>query len=189
MKILESSNIVKVGNFNLNGRKVKTNKYIKYEKTLGFEWDSKMTEKFKTKVLTIVYFIVVDDDIYKIGMTMGKGGIKSCLNFYLNAGTDDPGFNRFTINWLLRNELKKEKKVEVYMFWQEPIITKVKTIFSQVEVEILIDGKVLEKNCKEEYKLIHGKYPKWNYQENGEVIDKYISDEFSDYKLRRKKIK
>jgi len=186
MEILSSKNIIRVGNITLNGRKVNSKRYTKYDKTLGFKWDEDLDENLKTNMLSIVYFIVVNKDIYKIGMTMGKGGIKSCLDFYLSAGTDEPGYNRFTINWLLRKELNNGKEVEVYMMYEEPIKMQVKTLTSYTECSVLIDGKILEHNCKEDYKKIYGNYPKWNYQENGEVINEQISNEFGEYKLNRK---
>lgn len=188
MDILKSKNIVRVGDITLKGKNVTSKKYVKYGRNLGFEWDDNIDKTLISKELSIVYFIVVDSNIYKIGMTMGKGGIKSCMDFYLSAGNDDPGYNRFTINWLIRDVLKKGKKVEVYMLYEEPITLTTKTIFTEKESKILIDAKVIERDCKDEYKNIYGNYPKWNFQERGETIDKQISDEFSEYKYNRKNI-
>ena len=66
------------------------------------------------------------------------------LNFYLNAGTDDPGLNRFAINIFIRDAIEHNQKVEVYMFYLDQIEILIPTLFGPKLKKVSINSMVME---------------------------------------------
>ena len=115
LNIGQFQNITRVGQIIEGTKLVKSKKYILYPTTLNLKWDNNF--ELQKECLSIVYIFTVDGIITKIGKTDGNGGIAAGLSFYLNAGTDDPGLNRFVINRFMRDAIEQDQKVEVYMFY------------------------------------------------------------------------
>jgi hypothetical protein len=188
MNSSQLKNAVRVGQIVMGTTPVKSKRYTAYSTTLKMEWDSTFPKKLKTRHLSIVYFILVNDEVYKIGQTSGKTGIYGCMNFYLNAGTDNPGPNRFAINYLMREELAKGNKIEMYMLYQEPIKVSIQSISGKVhDIFAPIDAKKIEETCVSDYIDVHGKHPVWNYQEAHMDIPHHIDEAFADYRTKRAK--
>ncbi|MGI9460990.1 MAG: hypothetical protein ACR2NY_00225 [Alphaproteobacteria bacterium] len=153
-------------------------------------YDKNFPNKLQNKYLSIVYFILVNDELYKIGQTLGKGGIKDAMQFYLIVGSGSPGINRFTINALIRKEIKDGNKVELYMQYAETINdVEIKGIFSIKKQNVLINAKTMEQVCLEDYQKKHGqnKFPKWNFQESHTQPSDDIKDAYYRYRLNREK--
>jgi hypothetical protein len=185
MKIKSVKSAIRVGEV-INGTKlVKSNAYILYPTRLSIEWDKNFPHELKKKHLSIVYYIVVNDEIYKIGQTSGKNGIHGCMAFYFGAGTDDPGQARFTINYLMRQELGKGNRVHIYMQYEEPIKIKVNGIFSSKTTLVPISPKEMETLCLEDYHSKTGNFPVWNFQEMGKPVPHKIEEAFSNYRIKR----
>jgi hypothetical protein len=186
MNASQISDVIRVGEIKLGTRMSKAKNYTAYSNALVLDWDTQFPKQLKKAHLAIVYFIFVNGELYKIGQTSGKSGIRGCMNFYLNAGIDDPGQNRFAINYMMREELKKGNTIEVYMKYQAPVKVEFTSMFGVKHItETAIDPKGLEHVCVEEYIQMYKRYPVWNYQEAGIQLPQHISEAFANFKLNR----
>lgn len=137
--------------------------------------------------MSLIYIFVVNNIIYKIGQSSCKSGISGCVGFYLKSGQDDPGINRFTINWFIRDEIKKGNKVEVYMVYMDLIKTEVHGLFENEICEVAISAKAMEELFLKQYFKHEGHYPEWNYQESGKALPSEITSAFGEYINQRGK--
>jgi len=186
MHISHVPNAIRVGEI-VNGTKVYSGpKHVLYSTSLVINYDSNFPKQLKSKHVSLVYILCVNGEIYKIGQSSTKSGIQGCMGFYLNAGQDDPGINRFAINWFMREELKKGNCVEVYMIHMEPIVIEVPGLFQSKSVTVPVSAKGIEETCLEQYSKIESKFPQWNYQETGIALPDYIHEAFGQYKIDRK---
>ncbi|CAF34303.1 hypothetical protein S-PM2d238, partial [Synechococcus phage S-PM2] len=186
MQISDIPNATRVGEIVHGTQPYSGPKHVFYKTKLVLNYDPSFPKSLKTKQLSMVYILCVDGEIYKIGQSSTKSGIQGCMNFYLNAGQDDPGINRFAINWLIRDELDKGSKVEVYMIYMEPIIVEVPGLFKTSKMSVPVSAKGIEETCLMQYNVIEDCYPKWNYQETGENLPNQIHEAFGQYKIDRK---
>jgi hypothetical protein len=179
---------IRLGEIKVGTKKYSNNKHIHWNYALVVDYDDKFPKNLKNKCLSIVYFILVNDEICKIGQTSGISGIQGCLSFYSKAGLDDPGENRFLISYLMRECISQGKKIEVYMQYAEPIKVKTKGIFNDEIVEVPVSAKGMEGVCISDYQSVYGKnsYPIWNFQEANESPPKHILLEYQDYTSKRK---
>lgn len=186
MLICDVPNALRVGEI-VHGTKLYSGpKHVFYETNLVLNYDYNFPKNLKNKHVSMVYILCVDGEIYKIGQSSTKSGIQGCMGFYLNAGQDDPGINRFAINWFIRDELNKGRKVEVYMIYMEPIVVKVPGLFKSEQMVVPVSAKGIEETCLMQYNTIEGCYPQWNYQETGVPLPDYIHESFGQYKIDRK---
>ena len=186
MNIKEVKKAIRVGEIRVGNKKYTGSKYVYYDYALELLYDQEFNNDLKRKELSIVYFFVVNGIIYKIGQSSGKNGIEGCIGFYLKSGQDDPGMNRFAINWLIREKLIENKKVEIYMLFQIGFKMKVSGLFTSKEVFAVTPSKAMEQNCIDQYKGEEKKYPNWNYQEDGTPLPEDITRAFGQYKIDRK---
>jgi hypothetical protein len=187
MLISEIPTSIRVGEIVFGTEYYTGEKHVFHKTKLILNYDNNFPKYLKSKQVSLVYLFCVNEEIFKIGQSSSKSGIQGCMNFYLNAGQDDPGINRFAINWFIREELNKGNKVEVYMIYMEPIKIKVPGLFNFKEVEVPVSAKGIEENCLSEYSDIENKYPKWNYQESNVGLPDIIHEAFGQYKIDRKK--
>jgi hypothetical protein len=151
-------NIAYIGKIEENTSKAK------HKWKLVFECD-KVTQK---KENGRIYFIVIDDEIYKIGSSACKGGIKTTFAFYQGGLGGSPSIRTFGIHKLIQIELDKGREIKIYSLFNEEIKVVVKGIYSSIEKITYPDIKEMEDICRMDYKKIYGKYPPWNFQENVE---------------------
>ena len=177
--------VTRVGEFKLGSRPYSGTRHVYHTCKLLFSKDVSLSNELFAQQNSIVYIFVVDGFIKKIGKTSGKGGVKSCMNFYCSAGQGDDGPNRFAINWMIREEFQKGKKVEIYMKYLEPIRKNVPGLFGFKEEHVTIDPACMEQLALNEYKERLGKYPDWNFQECNEPIPRVIQMAHTTYKNTR----
>jgi len=115
-----------------------------------------------------IYLIVVDGFIYKIGQSECKGGIKTTFSFYEGGLGGSPSIRTFGIHLLIQEELNAGKKIQIYALFIEPIVVMIRGLLSSSQVKTYPQIKEMEDLCREDYKKYHGKYPRWNFQENGD---------------------
>ena len=132
--------------------------------------------------------MVINGEVMKIGQTSGKDGILGCMSFYGGAGQDDPSQTRYAINLLIREEMDKGNDVEIYFQYEEPKKMTFNGATGPVTEMVLMDPKFIETNCIEHYKKVTGKYPEWNFQEDGEKASYpvWIKEDFANYVNMRK---
>lgn len=186
MNISSVKTAIKVGKIIKNPNTYKGNKYVLYSHSLKLIYDLNFPKELKSKQVSLIYFFVVDGEIVKIGQSSNGYGIQGCMNFYLIAGQDDPGLNRFAINYLIRKSLQNGSNVELYMKYQEPIKTRIEGMFGSKIIEVPVSAKGMEELAINEYLNIENKYPMWNYQESKEGIPAEIQKIFGKYKIDRK---
>tara|TARA_A100001011_G_C14034689_1_gene725183 strand:+ start:35 stop:544 length:510 start_codon:yes stop_codon:yes gene_type:complete len=116
-----------------------------------------------------VYLIVVDDEIYKIGGSISKGGIKNTLSSYTSSMGGTASQNRYCLQLLIREELDKNKSVEVYLIQVKEVKGIVSGLF-EVHEQFISPFKPMEDRCLADYFKFHNTYPKWNFQERGEKL-------------------
>ena len=187
MKISFISSAIRVGYITENPNIYKGNKYVLYLNKLKLIYDSNFPKNLRRKQLSLVYFFVINGKIYKIGQSSSKTGINGCMNFYLSAGQDSSGPNRFAINYLVRECMKNGDKIEIYMEYEAPIKKQVKGIFSREEREVAPSAKDMEELFMKDFKSIENEYPLWNFQERSVIIPKEIQKIYENYKSNRNK--
>jgi hypothetical protein len=114
-----------------------------------------------------IYFFVSNKKIMKIGKSKCKGGIKNTMNFYQGGMQGGPSIRTFGIHILLKEELESGKRVEVYMMICKKSKMFVEGLFGEEKIYVTPDVLDVEFKCKNDYKEKIGKYPPWNFQENG----------------------
>jgi len=130
--------------------------------------DYKCSKELQKQENGRIYFIVINEIIYKIGSSACEGGIKTTFAFYEGGLGGSPSIRTFGIHVLIQKELNAGNIIQIYALFIEPINIQISGISSVKEVVTYPDIKVLEDLCREDYKLIYGKYPCWNFQENAE---------------------
>jgi hypothetical protein len=185
MKIDQVPNAIRLGEVVVSPTPYKGTRYVLWDHKIKIEWDDAITRALRTSYLGWVYLIVVDGEIYKIGQSSASNGIEGTLSFYMSAGFDDAGINRFAINWMIRDEMDKGHKVQFYGIYQEPVVIETKGLFSTGHHK-MISAKGMEAQAISDYVASEGAYPVWNYQESGNILDADISKAFGQYKIDRK---
>lgn len=185
MNISEIEDAIFIGRISNCEKSYSGSKPVFYQNKLKVNYSRDLPKGMVNKHLSIVYFFCVNDVIYKIGQTSGKSGIKGCLGFYCNAGQDDPGQNRFTINALIRERLGENDKIDVYIKYMEPIEVEVSGIFEIHNIVVPVSAKCLEEVHLKEYRTIMGSNPPWNFQESGVPIPSHINEGFARYRKMR----
>ena len=180
------ANATRVGRIMVGGKAYTGKEHVRYQHALVCDWDNNFPNELRRRHVSLVYIFVVDGVIKKIGQSSCGTGISGCLAFYMKAGQDNPGPNRFSINHLIRSELEKERNVEVYMIYMEPITISMPSLTGERQVVVPVSAKGIEDNCLEEYRSFHqGRNPDWNFQENGESIPQNITDDYNEYRTLR----
>jgi hypothetical protein len=162
------------------------------ENTIENKWKGKWDIEYKcSKDIQLkengrVYFILVDDKIYKIGSSAGKGGIKTTFAFYQEVNRSH-SISRIGVHILIQELLDADKEIKIYALFNDPIKVIAYGFFSANEVVDYPGSKVMEDVCRVEYKEKYGKYPPWNFQENGEKWPEYIHKFCDDFKNKGKK--
>lgn len=123
-----------------------------------------------------VYLIVVNNLIMKIGGSIAKNGIKGTWSAYCNSLNGSPSVRSYGIHILIREELERGNRVELYLIISEKVQAPVKGLFGFVTKEIGYNFKEMENECKEDYFNIMGEYPPWNFQERNQAWPIYIQE-------------
>ena len=178
MKINDAKNAFKVGDFLLRNDKSPNKIMIKYL--------NEHSNKLLTDSSGRVYLIVSGNEIMKIGGSMSRGGIKATISFYVSAQQGGPSLRSFAIHLLIEQELNKNSKVELWMITNQKSKAEINGLNTQKTIEVAA-FKESEDLCKEEYKSIMGKYPKWNFQENSEMYPNKIEKNYRNYMEKRSK--
>lgn len=171
MKISEVVNKIKVCDITLN-----TNES---DRRL---WDTVWSKDIQDKILTQnngrCYFIVVNDEIYKIGYSDCQGGIKSTIDTYKGSGNSGrPSDRTHGIHILITEELVKGNKVEIYFTYNPSIDVEILLMDgSKKLVSHSFSGKILETENMLIYLNKEGKHPVWNLQEAGKPWPSYIQE-------------
>ena len=124
------------------------------------------------------YYIVVNQEIFKIGYSDCDGGIKSTINSYRSSGNSGrPSDRTHGIHVLIAEQLLLGNKVEIY-FHYNPLINVNLTLMdgSIVSIDNSISGKILELKNMEIYKNKHNDFPIWNLQEAGKPWPTHIQE-------------
>lgn len=167
MNIQSITTAIKVGEFVLNTGTSKARLRVQYEN---------LPKQVLTDNSGRVYILCVDDEVMKIGGSVGKGGIKSTLNFYNSGNTGRPSIRSFGINQLVWERLNEGKRVSIHMLTSEQVLAPVKGLFGSEEIYISA-FKEMEQKCVSDYVAIEGKFPEWNYKEAGKAWEQSIQEE------------
>lgn len=160
----EVPNIVYIGTI------VEKNTNAKSKWKLEYACDTEIQKKENGRI----YFIVIDEEVYKIGSSECKGGIKTTFAFYEGGLGGSPSIRTFGIHLLLQENLTLGKTIKIYALFIEPIKVILHGLFTSIEKITYPQIKELEDLCREDYKKIYGTYPKWNFQENVEEWPQHI---------------
>ena len=153
------------------------------------KWDIEYTcsKEIQLKENGRIYFILADNKIYKIGSSAGKGGIKTTFSFYISGLGGSPSILTMGIHALIQELLDTGKEVKIYVLFNDPIKVVAYGLSSANEVVTYPDVKVMEDACRVDYKKIYGKYPQWNFQENGEEWPAHIKRLYTEQVNKRNK--
>ena len=168
-------------------------KQPRVENTPENKWKGKWTMDYKcSKDIQIkengrIYFILVNGEIYKIGSSACKGGIKTTFAFYIGGLGGSPSIRTMGIHALIQELLDTGKEIKVYTLFNDPIQVVAYGLSSANEIITYPDVKVMEDACRVDYKKIYEKYPQWNFQENGEEWPAHIQKLYTEQVNHRKK--
>ncbi|WP_347240198.1 hypothetical protein [Thermus sp.] len=176
MKIHEVKTARKVGRFVL--RQDGSPNLIRFERDPSFP-----ESEFRARIPR-VYLLVVDDEIYKIGGSSDRNGLRGTLSFYANARTGSPGPSRFIMHGLIANKLREGKEVSVWVITSPRVRAQICGLFKCEEGEVT-PYKEMEQKCLEDYRAREGKFPPWNFQENRDDYPRDLYQEYLDYHDRR----
>mgnify|MGYP003641149652 FL=1 len=156
----------------------------------GIIWDKNISKDLLTKRSGRCYFIVVGNEIYKIGYSDCKGGIKRTIDTYRSQGNSgSPSDRTYGVHMYITEELLKGKKVEVYFQSTEEIEVGVKLANGKnIKMLTSISGKNLEVENIKLYKEMKGGLPLWNTQESNIKYPKYIIDGRIDLIKNKKRV-
>lgn len=170
INVSEIKDIIHIGNI------VEKNTQSKGKWKLEYSCDKNIQKKENGRI----YFIVVNGEIYKIGSSECKGGIKNTFSFYEGGLSGSPSIRTFGIHLLIQEQLNIGKIIQIYALFIEPIKVTIKGLLSSIEKITYPQIKEMEDLCREDYKKIYGKYPKWNFQENVEEWPQHIKLAYKD---------
>lgn len=149
--------------------------------------------KFLTKNEGRVYIITQekngDLDILKVGKSSAKKGVASTISGYYSALGGTPSQNRYCIHEMILNKIKDGYTIKFYVKYAESIKMKIKGFFTEKEIMVPIDMTYLERLFIEDYKTIYGKFPEWNFQENGKTLPIDLVESFGKFIMDKKKKK
>ena len=135
-----------------------------------------------------IYLIVINRKIMKIGKSKARGGIKATMSFYQGGMQGGPSIRTFGIHILLKEELEKGKKAEIFMIPSKKTKLIVKGLFDEEKIDVSPDILDIEFKCKQDYKNEEGKYPSWNFQENNETWRQDILKALNEHDRKRKSL-
>lgn len=185
MKISEVTTAFKVADVILDEEhKIRHIKFI-FLKELSDEDGKPLDRKVLRDNAGRIYLIVSNGEIKKIGGSECKGGIINTMSFYQGGMQGGPSIRTFGIHILIKEELEKGNKVEIYMITSKKAKMKVKGLFSEEEMEVSA-FRDMENKCKQDYISIEGELPPWNFQERGEVWRQDILKLHSQHNAKRK---
>lgn len=183
----KAEGVRKVGTFGLwpdkNDPNYSKKLVMNYEEDLYVETGKgKKLSSYLTEQTAIVYFIVVNGKIYKIGGSGAKGGIKALLSFYLNV-TGAPGPNRYIINSFIHEELERGNMVEFYTVCVGVRMVEVYGPYGKELIPATIEHTAIESRWIEAYrKANNGSFPIWNFQECPKNKSEEYKEVYSDHK-------
>jgi len=170
MKINTIKNTIKVGEAQLDN--------TTSSKIWNIVWNPSTPNHILTQNNGRVYFIVVNDTIYKIGYSDSQGGIKNTLSTYSSSGNSGrPSDRTHGIHVLIAEELIKGNKVEFYFNYLQQIQYPLVLMDGTTKmIDVTPSGKILEVENIEIYKSIMGTHPIWNLQESGQPWPTHIQE-------------
>ncbi len=124
------------------------------------------------------YFIVVNQEIYKIGYSDCVGGIKATIDTYKNSGNSGrPSDRTHGIHILIAEELLKGSKIEVWFNYNPNLEFELQLMDgSKKIVTQSLSGKILETENMNIYLQKEGRHPNWNLQEAGRPWPTYLQE-------------
>lgn len=158
--------------------------YLNDDQKLSFKYDPNFPIEDRRSPNPRVYLFTVDGIIYKIGGSEDKGGIKSTLGFYLGGRSGSPGPSRFITYSLIVQELRKGKRVEVYIITSSGVTMQVCGLFDCKEKQVY-PFREMESTCLEDYKREVGEPPLWNFKERNKGYPQDLYREYLAYQQRR----
>ncbi len=179
MNIKEVKTAIKIGDFIL--KKKSRNK-------IDLKYAPEISRAILNDDIARIYLFTVDGIIKKIGGSVGKGGIKSTMSFYISSMTGSPGVPRFVVHLLIAETLKKGSHVELYMITSPKVIATINGLFGSKKVKIA-SFKEMEDFCKSDYYSVEHRYPDWNFQENHEPYPEKLAKLHNLYHQKRLKNK
>jgi hypothetical protein len=183
--ISKNERIVYVGQVKYKEPRIENTSENKWKGKWDIEY--KCSKEIQIKENGRIYFILVDSKIYKIGSSACKGGIKTTFAFYIGGLGGSPSIRTMGIHALIQELLDAGKEVKIYTLFNDPIKVIAYGLCSANEVTTYPDVKVMEDACRVDYKKIYGKYPSWNFQENGEEWPEHIQKLYTEQVNQRKK--
>ena len=169
--IMKVSEVRKIGTFKL----IEDKNDPDYERKLDMIYESDLISTKGKRVMyspfikeekSTVYFIVVNDEVYKIGGSGDKSGIKGTLGWYVKVNTSSPGSNRYIVNNLIHKELEKGNTVDFYAVCIPPVVVEASFLGGRKKMVSLVDHKKYESMwIKDFIEANNGKCPIWNFQE------------------------
>ena len=173
---IRTGSLLNVGEFNLN------------EGELKFSKSENLTNEEYKCSYGRVYLIAVDCEIYKIGGSAAKGGIKQTIGGYLTGKKGSPGESRFALNTLITEMIEQDKIVSVHMIICPETYVRINGLRTKGKMVPVFAFKEIENLCLLDFQEINnGEKPTWNFKERNVSYPKEIREAFAKYKSRNAK--
>ena len=162
-----------------------------YDRKLRISYEKDLSNSFLKEQQTIVYLIVVDGEIYKIGGSSTASGFKGLLGLYMRT-TGAPGSNRYIVNRLMHKYLEEGKRVEFYAVYIPSYMREIPTPDGPVFKRTVDTHTTMESEWISKYReKNNGEYPIWNFQEcpkNRNSLYEKFNNEWKDYRNKKKRV-
>ncbi len=141
-------------------------------------WNNNVDNSILTQNNGRCYYIVVNDEIFKIGYSDCDGGIKSTIGSYRTSGNSGrPSDRTHGIHVLITEQLILGNKVEIYFHYNPLMKIEIQLMDgTTTAIEQSISGKILEVKNIEIFKKKHNDFPVWNLQESGRPWPSHIQE-------------
>ena len=179
MKITELMGVIKVCTLKLNNPSNKQNPLW------NIDWVC--DRNILTQNNNRCYYLLVNDEIYKIGYSNCKGGIKETIEAYRNSDMIGQTSDRtHGIHIYITEELIKGNKVEFYFNYSPDIYVDITLMDGSIKsIKTSISGKELEIENVKLFEGIEGTKPKWNIQETtGSSWPEYIKEGTKNVRMK-----
>ena len=113
----------------------------------------------------IIYYIVINDEIMKIGG--GQGGVYGTVAPYLNGNSRGMSLRTYGVWRAMKENIAEGKIVEFYVQFIRKDLYEVECLEEKAKLQTTPDFYAVERHTVGEYLGKEGGYPPWNLQEAG----------------------
>ena len=141
--------------------------HTEHDKKLIFNAASTITKSELKDNRGRVYFIVLDDEIHKIGGSQAKGGIQATISPYLGGFAKGMSPRTYCVWNYMFQKLKLGHTINIYFILAPSFEIMIPSMYNNKLKITTADYHDIESDCIQEYIKEENQYPYLNIQESG----------------------